>query len=190
MNPLIELNDNPDAPIGNPTVSPVAQIEPLTLEQIDGLIADYEYAQACCKLQDAQFDEIKRRLVTAVDSLGQVPPHAEQSRRLSGRHNIATVTRGTTITVNEGAVLVFKTYLADQGHIRLFQRFFLPQEKHALVEGARDVLKTLTLPRRVEEKIASLFGRAFDVKSKSPSLKVELVKPEKPAKQSRGKKAA
>lgn len=186
MNAIQEVQTQAPIPL-----APVAEaLLPLSPEQVDALIAEYRNAQEICREADAVLLDAKMRLILAVDNFGQVPPHAEQSRRLEGRHNLATVTRSNVTTVNEDAVRRFQAFLAEAGYHDLFPRFFVPQTKHVLVEGARDVLKSLTLPRRVEEKIASLWGKAFDVKAKSPALKVEIVKPEKPAKQPRGKKVA
>jgi hypothetical protein len=166
---------------------PISQPTP---EWIDRIITEYLRAQERVREAETIADNWKKSLTSLVDHHGHVPPHAEQSKRLAGRHNVATLTRGTTVSVNEPSVTQFLAYLSEQGYADLFPRFFAAQTKHVLVEGARDVLKTLKLARRVEEKIASLFGKAFDVKSKSPSLKVELVAAEKPQRKPRGKKAA
>ena len=160
-----------------------------TPDGIDQAIADYELAVRTAKVYQDAADGLKNQLILLVDAFGQVPPHAEQSKRLEGRRNSATITRGTTVTVNEPGVAELACYLSDEGLFDLFPRFFVPQTRHTLVEGATDVLKSVKLARRVEEKIASLFGRSILVKSKAPSLKVETIQPEKPARKPRGGKA-
>lgn len=157
-----------------------SSILPPTPEEIDDWIDGYERLTAIARTADLEVKGAKEHLIFLVDSFGQVPPHAEQSRRLVGRHHEATVTRGTTVTVNEAAVDDFEAFLDSKGFGGLFARFFKPQTKHTLVEGARDVLKSIKLPRRIEETIASLFGRSIDVKSNAPSLKVKTFEIEKP----------
>jgi hypothetical protein len=107
-----------------------------------------------------------------------VPAHAEQSIRLAGRRNTLTITRGTTVTVNEQSVAALEEYLEKESY-SFFPQLFAKQVKHTLVEGARDLLKRMGLPRRAEEKVLSLFGRCIDLKPKSPSVKIEVIKPEK-----------
>jgi hypothetical protein len=162
---------------------------PPTPDEIDAEIAFYNNAQACLKTAQQTADDYKQRLIFLADSFGKTPAHAEQSIRLAGRRNTVTVTRGTTVTVNEPAVADLKTYLGDFNN-GLFPRLFAVTTKHTLVEGARDLLKKLSLPRRTEEKVLSLFGKCIDIKSKSPSVKVEVIKPEKPAKKPRAGKVA
>jgi hypothetical protein len=164
----------------------------LTPDEIDAEIAFYRNAQECLKAAQATADQYRDRLVFLADNFGTVPAHAEQSLRLAGRRNTVTVTRGTTVTVNEPAVQDLELYIYGNFGAKsgIFQRLFAATTKHTLVEGARELLKTLSLPRRTEEKVLSLFGRCIDLKSKSPSVKVEIVKPEKPARKPRAGKAA
>lgn len=182
---------NPD-----PTVAAVAgpatphpDVQPLTPEEIDAEIVWYETAQGEFNDAKERLDQAKGRLIFLADKFGHKPTHADQSMRLAGRRNTVTVTRGTTVTVNEPAVADLKKYLGDLGSA-IFERLFAAQTKHTLIEGARDLLKKMTLPRRTEEKVLSLFGRCIDLKAKAPSVKVEVIKPEKPAKQRKGKAAA
>jgi hypothetical protein len=167
--------------------APAAVLQP-TPEEIDAEILYYNNAVACVKAAEIVAEQYKAKLIFLVDSFGTQPGKAEQSLRLAGRRNTVTVTRGTTMLVNEPAVEEFKRYLGDMG-VQIFELLFTATTKHALREGARGLLKRLSLPRRTEEKVLSLFGRCIDVKSKSPSVKVEVIKPAKPAKKARGGKA-
>ena len=161
-----------------------------TPDGIDSAIAAYEQAQLTAKHHQEIADGLKQQLVELVDEFGSVPAGAEQSKRLDGRRNTATITRGTTVSISEPGVAELGCYLADEGLFDLFPRFFTPQTKHKLVEGAGDVVKSVKLSLRVEQKILSLFGRSFTVKSNAPSLKVTTVEAEKVTRKPRGGKAA
>ena len=194
--------------IGNPDLPSAADLDrvaeenrlriataalPPTPDEIDAEISFYNNAQECLKAAQKTADDYKARLVFLADAFGKTPAHAEQSIRLAGRRNTVTVTRGTTVTVNEPAVHDLELYIYGNLGVKsgIFQQLFATTTKHTLVEGARELLKKLSLPRRTEEKVLSLFGRCIDLKSKSPSVKVEIIKPEKPARTaSRGSRKA
>jgi len=162
---------------------------PPTLDQIDEAIALYEVAKVNQKAAKKVVDDAEEAVVKMVDSFGHSPEKAERSKRLEGRRNVATVTRGTTISIDETSVLGLRSYLFDQKLEGLFPLFFAPETSHKLVAGAKDVLKKFKLQERVEQKIASLFGRTFDVKTNSPSLKVQVIKAEKPVRTKKVKAA-
>jgi hypothetical protein len=162
---------------------------PPTPEEIDAQILFFQNAQACYRTAKETMDAGAKQLVAMVDAHGSRPAHAEQSIRLAGRRNVVTVTRGTTVRVHEPAVAELEGYLGDLGG-QIFTRLFARQTTHRLVEGARDLLKTLSLPRRTEEKVLSLFGRCVDITTKAPAVKIDVVQPEKPARKPRGRKAA
>jgi hypothetical protein len=160
---------------------------PPTAEQIDRHIADYQQRKAEAEKAQEFVDDAKKILVFLADHFGHRPAHAEQSLRLQGLRNAAVVTRSTTVVVDESAVIELQKETLDIPAI--FPRLFAVRIKHTLIEGARDVLKALDLPRRKHEKVLALFGKCFDVKTNAPSLKVEVIKPEKPAKKPRAAKA-
>lgn len=170
-----------------PELSPANQ--PMTPDEIDAEIIFYQQALECAKAAKDSADKYRDKLVELADRYGARPAHAEQSLRLAGRRNTVTVTRGTTVTVNEPAVAELETYLNTAGP-HVFSQLFATQTKHTLIEGARDLLKKLTLPRRTEEKVLSLFGRCIDLKTKAPTVKVEVIKPEKPARKPRSSRKA
>jgi len=155
---------------------------------IDNSIAGYEYAKAAAKQATLLADAAKQRVIFLVDNFGYCPANAPQSKRLDGLRNTATVTRGSSVTVKEGAVQILAIAIANIPG--LFKRLFTPTTKHSLVKGAADAIKALDLPERRLEKILSLFGQCFDVKTAEPSLSVSVIKAEKPAKKPRPAKAA
>ncbi len=169
--------------------APTPVITPTAFE-IDTAIERYEYALLLGKAADRAIADEKAKLTALVESFGQVPAHAGQSKRLAGQHNEATITWSTSYTVIEERVEAFDVYLAAQGYRAIFGRFFSPVTKHKMVEGAHDVLKTLDLPNRIREKVAALVGLAIAVKTSAPSLKVKTIQPEKPARTKRAAKVA
>lgn len=163
------------------------QMLPPTLDEVDFMIQNYETIKTTYDLAKADLDHAREHLILMVEKFGHRPPHAEQSKRLHGTRNTATATTGTTVVVNESAVFDLELYLT--GLPAVFARLFCRQTKHTLVEGAHDVLKEIELPRRKHEKILSLFGKCIEIKTKAPSLKIEIIKAEKPAAKPRSKKA-
>lgn len=158
-----------------------------TPKQIDALIDEFAKAQsvamataAIAKTDSAAAGEIKVRLTAMVEAHGF--RHTEKSKRLIGLHNTATTTTATRVSVDDGAVEELRTYLGKQDIPQLSERFFVAHTTYSLVSGPQDVLKTLSLGKRIHEKISSLLGLCFQIKTNTPSLKIETVTPEKPAK--------
>jgi hypothetical protein len=171
-------------------ITPHPDILPPTPEEIDNEIAAYEVAVGGASIAELAVKQAKERLIFLADNFGSVPAHAEQSKRVAGRRNTLTVTRGFTTSVNEPAARDLDFYLATQSGPNIFSRLFATQIKHTMIEGARDVLKTISLPRRVNEKVLSLFGRCIDMKPMAPKVKIEVIKPEKAARKPRTGKVA
>lgn len=118
-------------------------------------------------------------LIQLVKKHGFRPDAAAQSLRLIGRRNTATVTIGRTVTLFQPAIQNFLGWCKRCTRMAIFGRLFTAETKYVAVEGWRDVLKSLSLSKRSEEKIASMVALCTDVKPKAPSLKVEVIKPEK-----------
>lgn len=166
-------------------------IPSLNVDEIDACIEEVESSERILTAAKKINDSHKAALIVLVRANGSVPDGAPQSKRILGRRNIATVTIGTSTTVNEDAVGDLKAYLGDDSiGAWLFPKLFAAETKHKLVDGARNVLAGIGLPKRTHEKVLSLFGRCFDINAKSPVLKISVIKPEKPARQPRSKKVA
>jgi hypothetical protein len=165
---------------------------PPTPDEIDSAILFYKNAKACFAAAKKTMEAEQETLVKLVDKYGHRPAGAEQSIRMAGRRNTVTITRGTTVTVDEQAVEVLDNYLGPLliGASRIFDRLFAKQTTHKLLKGASEFLKEVDFPQRTEEKILSLFGRCIDVKTNAPSVKVKVIKAEKPARKARGGKVA
>jgi hypothetical protein len=161
-----------------------------TVDEIDACVADYESAERLYRAAQETRDQAKEALIALVTRHGSPVPNAEQSKRLVGRRNTATITTGTVVTMNEDAVDDLRKYCGGDLRAGVFDKLFAAETKHKLLDGARSVLAGLQLPRRTHEKLQSLFGRCFDIKPKSPSLKTVSIRPEKPARKPRRKAAA
>ena len=168
---------------------PITKTTTLTPVEIDALISDFESAQRLLKAAKDTHDAVKDRLINLVEERGHSYAGAEQSLRLEGRHNFATVTTGKQTTIFEPAVIELRNYLGELGG-DIFEHLFAAQTRHTLVESGRDVLRRLQLPKRTDEKVMALYGKCYDVKPKSPTLKIDTIQPEKPARKPRGSKAA
>jgi hypothetical protein len=116
-----------------------------------------------------------------------VPAHAEKSRRLNGKLAELTVTKSDVITINDERVDDLFNALDANGYGSFFAKLFTERKKWEIVDGAESALKKTSLPRRLAERVLSLFGRCISVKPKKPALKIVIADPAKPAKKSRKK---
>jgi hypothetical protein len=157
-----------------------------TPEQIDELAAKYNLARLVCEDTDACFSVIEAEAMELVKLFGVVPPNAENSRRLEGKLSEFTVTIGNTI--DEARVQDVKAALEANGYGHIFPNLFAPRIRHELVKDADAAILAAGLNKRLTEKIQGLFGRCFEAKKKSPSLKVKQIVV-KPAKKQRAPKA-
>ena len=150
-----------------------------TPAQVDALVNRYAEAQhiadeagAAAKVKQAAAYEIKGHLTAMVESFGF--RHTEKSKRITGLHTVATTTTATRVSIDDAAVETFRGYLEGQELTELAGRFFISHTSYSLVEGPQEVLKSLSLGKRVRDKISSLIGLCFQVKTNAPSLKIEV----------------
>lgn len=151
-----------------------------TPAQVDALIRRYAEAQSEVKGQademkaaSERLDAIKGELVELVQRFGS--RHTEKSTRIQGNHSSAMVTVGTRVSIDADAVEDFRLYLQEKNLDGVAPRFFTERVTYQLVDGPREVLKTLDLGARIRTKISGLLGRCFQVKTNAPSLKVDFV---------------
>ncbi len=155
---------------------------PPTPEQIDAMVQDYlDKKNHVDGLADA-VDDLKKNLIRLVDVFGVPAPRTEQAYRLEGRRAALTVTRGSTVTIEDAKVVQLSEYFTRSGRAHLFAKLFVPRSKWEMVPGAEHTLKAMEMPKRVYEKVVSLYGMCRTVKTKAPVLKVDLVGAEPKAK--------
>jgi hypothetical protein len=164
-------------------ISEVAPAKAPTPAQVDALVSEYAKAQGeataaatAAKVAQGLANEVKDRLVAMVELHGF--RHTEKSKRLAGLHNTATTTTATRVSVDDAAVGAFRSYLEDHELAELSGRFFVEHVSYSLVEGPQEVLKRISVGKRIREKIASLLGLCFQIKTNAPSLKIETVDPQ------------
>jgi hypothetical protein len=167
---------------------PVAAPVRPTPEQIDELASKYNLLVAACNEADFTFSVVEAEAMELVKLFGVVPPNAENSRRLEGRLSELTVTIGNTITIDEARVQDVKAALEANGFGHIFPTLFAPRTRHELVKDADVAILAAGMNKRLTEKIQAMFGRCFEAKKKSPSLKVKQIVV-KPAKKQRKAKA-
>jgi hypothetical protein len=156
-----------------------------TPQQIDALIERFATAKreadsllAVARLKSEASDTIKAELVAMVETYGA--RHTEKSKRLKGAHNTATTTKATRVSIDPAAVETFRAWLQERELAEISGRFFVEQVTYSLVEGPQEVLKTLSLAKRIREKVESLLGLCFKINTNAPSLKIETVAPAEP----------
>jgi hypothetical protein len=161
------------------------EVKAPTPSQIDALVREYSGSAAAVAFASGMLStankaqgEIKVRLIAMVESFGF--RHTEKSKRLLGAHSTATTTTGTFLSVDAEAVTAFRTYLDSCDMPNLSERFFSAHTSYSLVDGPADVLRTMDLGKRVATKISSMVALCFKVSTKAPTLKIEVVTPEKP----------
>lgn len=133
---------------------------------------------AVARLKSDAADVIKGELVAMVETFGA--RHTEKSKRLKGLHNTATTTTATRVSIDPTAVETFRAWLDTRELAEISGRFFVEQVTYSLVEGPQEVLKTLSLAKRIRTQVESLLGRCFQIKTNAPSLKIETVAPAEP----------
>lgn len=161
----------------------------LNIDEIDSCCLQYDLAERALATAEANYKTCKSAVVALVQAQGHVPAGAEESKRIVGRRSVATITIAKATTVREQGVAELEKYLSSNGLEALFDALFATNVKHTLQKSAHDVLRSVQIRKPEAEKISGLFGKCIDVKPKSPSLKVESIVPEKPARTPRGKKA-
>jgi hypothetical protein len=170
----------------HPTETPAATAAARpTPERIDELAKRYHDAKLDKVSSTLAFEEIEDEAIRMVTDFGIVPPNAEKSRRLSGRLAELTVTKSDQIFIKDDRVNDLRDALGSVGRPDFFKRLFTLRSKWETVTDAETALREDSLPKRLAEKILNLYGRCIDVKAKSPSLKVVMTDPNKPAKKAR-----
>lgn len=151
----------------------------VTPKKIDALILNYSKLQAEQDAADAvwtaakvKVDAAKAELVELVERLGE--RHTAKSKKLVGVRHSATTTTGTLTTVDDAAVQTLKAY-ADSAEIpELPGLLFSARVSYQLVDYPDEVIGGLDMPTRIRTKLKSLVALCFKVKTKAPSLKVDV----------------
>ena len=158
-----------------------------TPRQIDEMVELFEAIRDSAEQADERYEDAKQELIALVQRFGSVPAGAEHSLRLQGHVTTTTVTTGNTIAVKEDAVMELWAAMSVNQQNELFDKIFSRRIRHELRKDAENQLRIADLPQRLVKLFTSLYARCFEVKKKSPSLKVERLDGAKPAKKKAGK---
>lgn len=151
-------------------------------DDIDNMARLYLCAKQALENAKTDLSNFEEECIEMVTRFGIVPPHAEKSRRLTGRLAVLTVTKGDVLTINDDRVEMLKEALEANGHGEFFGKLFTLRSKYEVVKGAETALKTESLPKRLAERVMNLWGRCIGVNPKKPTLKVVIIEPAKAAK--------
>ncbi|MBN9614218.1 MAG: hypothetical protein BGO25_05715 [Acidobacteriales bacterium 59-55] len=144
-----------------------------TPREIDALVETFEKVRDKAELADEAYQNASLELIDLVNTFGFVPAGAESSVRLQGAITVLTVTTGSSVTVKDSEVGKLKGAMDANKLGDLFSRMFTAHSKYKLVKGAATQLHVAQLPQRLADKLTQLYARCFDVKTKSPSLKID-----------------
>ncbi len=144
-------------------------------KEFDDLARQYVALEEKADAADAEARRMKALVMEAVQKHGLVPPHAEQSRRLCGGEYVGTVTGGTTVEINDATVQELEIVLSRAKRSEIFPLLFARRVEYTLVKGAEHVIKQAKIPKRWRDHAAQLYAQCFNVKGKTPSLKIETL---------------
>jgi hypothetical protein len=163
---------------------------PATPAAVDAVIAEYETALADLAILQKRAGSLKLNLIAIVTACGVMPPTAKSSKRIEGLTHKATVTYGSSTTLDEEGIAKLHAYLVDKEMPEIFEKFYAlqipavyvpPPPRHMKVAGPVEVFEALTtkIGTAIKTKIAALFALTQHTRPNAPSLKVEPVKPPK-----------
>ena len=148
-------------------------VAPLNIDQIDSCIQEYELAQRASDFADTQLKNAKAALIALVQQHGTVPAHAEQSKRITGRRNQATITTATTLEIDEDAVGNLAEYLFNQRIPSLFDKLFATNTKHTLLKGAKAVLSGVQVRANEHTQITAWLGSAHGPNKRRTAIRTK-----------------
>lgn len=162
----------------------------LDANEFDRLCAMYVTEQTKANAAQTFADGIKADIIRYVEHRGHVPTNAEASRRVEGADWCATVTTPSTVEIRDDIVTELELVLSKAKQAKLFPSLFSRRVEYSLVKGAEHVLPAAPLPKRLRERILTLYAQCFIPKKKTPSLRVEPIAVVRDREDKAAKKAA
>jgi hypothetical protein len=159
-----------------------------TQQEIDsllGLYADAEKNLATAREIRGMYGEQIEEMIKAH---GFMPPRATKSKRIQGAEWKATLSQGKSVEVDGTWARQLRLCLKRIGRVRLFRKLFRPEVVYVLADGSQQALAAMQdinggpLTAEQHRELVRLYNLAVIVDDNSPSLKVEPLKDEKPAK--------
>lgn len=165
------MENTEQKPAGN-TVPTNAEIDTLLALYID---ADVTVERAI---------EVRRAFGTQVEEMiaahGFLPPRSKKSKRVQGDEYKATLSQSHSVDVDSTSVKRFHAALKGWNISRIFSKLFRREVVFVLNDGAQECITALVARHPVAAaELQLLFAQTLKIESRSSSLKVEQLKPEK-----------
>jgi hypothetical protein len=158
---------------------------PTTPEAVDKVIEEYETALADLEVLQKRAAKLKKDLLAIVGMCGVMPPTAKSMKRIEGLVYKASVTYGSSTSLDEEAIAKLHAYLVDKEMPEIFEKFYAlqvpavyvpPPPRHMRVGGVAEVFEGLKIGALIKIKILALYALTQRSSPNAPSLKIELVK--------------
>ena len=134
--------------------------------------AYYEWKEIENQAKD-EASTLKPLIQASVDKLGAVPDSAPKSIRAETTNYICTNTTGSTMDIDDDAVLYFDLAMNTKKLRKIFDLLFVRRVEYTLSPTAHQMMQHGKLPAAHEEMIRELYSRCFSAKTTKPSLTVE-----------------
>lgn len=153
-------------------VKPTPKAIDALILKYSGLESELDAADAVWTAAKVKLGAAKEELVALVEQFGS--QHSAKSKKLDGARHSATTTTGTLTTVDAVAVEKLKAYTDGAEVPELSSLLFSERVSYQLVDAPNEVIGGLDMPTRIRTKLKSLVALCFQVKTKAPSLKVDV----------------
>ncbi len=149
-----------------------------TREEIDALAALYVAAQDQVDKARQAESVLRDQLTDMVEEHGFMPPRATKSKRIQGDQWKITLSRGQSVEVDGTIAREIRRALKLVGRVRYFRKLFRPEIIYVLADGSQKALAQMVeaeIPDAEQRDIIGLYNKAVEIKSKTPSLEVEML---------------
>lgn len=116
---------------------------------------------------------LKPVILAAVEKLGSVPDSAPKSLRADTEGFVCTRTIGSTMEIDDEAVLEFDLAMNTKKLREIFDALFVRRIEYQLSPAAQQMMQHGKLPQQYAEMIHSYYSRCFSAKTTTPTLNVD-----------------
>ena len=151
-----------------------------TAVEIDTLLALYLDADGNVDNAIEVRNMFGQKIEEMIASHGFLPRRATKSKRIQGEELRATLSKGQSVDVDASAVQRFHARLKGWKLSRIFRKLFKREVIFVLNEHAQAYITALAARSPgIAAELQLLFAQTLKIESRSSSLKVEPLKPEK-----------
>jgi len=144
---------------------------PLSPKALDALAQLYISRKGICAAAQIDLDEIRERLLAAVEKDGHTPARAIKSKALLGDEFELRVSYPAEVTVDTAAAERLVAACARAGAGRLWKKLFRRVSTFTLAGGAQKTINA-KLPLSAPRNLRALFARAVSVRELAPQIEV------------------